>query len=127
MSVDHLSHSISRRLALGLGGGVATSVLAPSGVLGAGISPAAAAGVTHRAAACKAGLPTRQMQAILQAEGSVSDGVLAVGIDRTDIGPVHLRGVRIQPSFEVSGDLTFQPLSKSEAFFRACQRSCVRT
>jgi Domain of Unknown Function (DUF1259) len=56
------------------------------------------------------------MQAILQADGSVTNGVLSVEVERTDIGTVHLRGVPIKPSFEVNGDLTFQPVG-GQAFF----------
>jgi hypothetical protein len=108
---------ISRRRALGLGGGVAAGVLAAGSTLGVGISPVAAAGSSTTPGADEHHLPAEEMQEILQAEGSVSNGVLSVGIDRTDFGPVHLRGVRIEPSFELSGDLTFQPLSHSAAFF----------
>jgi Domain of Unknown Function (DUF1259) len=108
---------ISRRRALGLGGGVAAGVLAAGSTLNAGISPAAAAGSSPTSSADAHSLPATQMQTILEAEGSVTNGVLSVGIDRTDLGPVHLRGVLIEPSFELNGDLTFQPLNDSEAYF----------
>jgi Domain of Unknown Function (DUF1259) len=93
---------------------------------GAGLGAAAVAGLpltsspasAQPAATTGSGkLPVKEIQRILQADGSVTNGVLGVGIDRTDIGPVTLRGVRIEPSFEVNGDLTFQPLHNGEAFF----------
>jgi hypothetical protein len=69
------------------------------------------------------GLPVKQMESILQAQGSVTDGVLSVEIDRTDIGTVTLHDyatgedIPIRPSFEVNGDLTFQPLGHNKVFF----------
>ncbi len=80
-------------------------------------SASAAAGDARPVAATGGQLPVNRIQAILQAEGSVADGVLAVGIDRADIGPVTLRGVPIGSSFEINGDLTFQPLRPGHAFF----------
>jgi hypothetical protein len=62
-------------------------------------------------------LPIQEIERILQADGTVTNGVLSVGVDRTDIGPVTLRGVHIEPSFQVDGNLTFQPLGDNEAFF----------
>jgi hypothetical protein len=68
------------------------------------------------AADAEAPLPVKQMEDILQAKGSVSGGVLSIELDRTDIGTVHIHGVPIKPSFEVNGDLSFQPVGGG-AFF----------
>jgi Domain of Unknown Function (DUF1259) len=62
-------------------------------------------------------LPVKRMEEILQAKGSVTDGVLVVELDRTDIGTVHLHGAPIKPSFEVNGDVCFQPIGDNLAFF----------
>lgn len=113
-SMEHEAGLISRRRALALGGGVlAASVLAGGGLLGTS-GPAAA---VEPAGDTDGTLPAKQMQAILQADGTVTNGVLVVGVDRTDIGTVMLRGVPIKPAFEVNGDLTFQPLRGGQAFF----------
>jgi hypothetical protein len=58
------------------------------------------------------------MQEIVGAEGSVSSGVLSIAIERHDIGSVRgPQGVVFPPSFEINGDLTFQPLGSHGAFF----------
>jgi hypothetical protein len=99
---------IARRTALKLAGaGVGAAVV---GALP--FAPSAGAGAPTRG-----GLPVEEMQEILQANGSVTNGVLSVSLDRPDIGPVTLRGVPILPSFEINGDLTFQPLGGKQAFF----------
>jgi hypothetical protein len=63
-------------------------------------------------------LPAGKMQRILQAEGTVSKGVLSVEIEREDIGDVEgPLGVTFTPAFELNGTLTFQPLGDDYAFF----------
>jgi len=85
------------------------------------VTAAFAAGARKHAA--RDDLPVKQMESILQAKGSVVNGVLQVEIDRTDIGTVTLhdyatgQDIPILPSFEVNGDLTFQPLGGNQAFF----------
>jgi hypothetical protein len=73
--------------------------------------------VTPGAGAGRVALPAGRIERILGVSGSVSSGVLDVSVDRTDIGTVRLRGVPVKPPFEVSGDLTFQPLSPGRALF----------
>jgi Domain of Unknown Function (DUF1259) len=48
--------------------------------------------------------------------GTVTDGVLRVGIERDDINNVTVHGVPIKPSFEINGELDFQPLGGGHAF-----------
>ena len=62
------------------------------------------------------GLPEAAMNAALQLKGSMSNGVLGYSYDRTDITNVTLRGVPIEPSFEINGDMDFQPLGGGKAF-----------
>jgi hypothetical protein len=63
-------------------------------------------------------LPAEQIQQIVQAEGTVTDGVLSIDIERQDIGDVAgPLGVTFTPAFEVDGTLTFQPLGYGKAFF----------
>lgn len=118
MADSDLTEPITRRRVLALGGGVAGGLVS-AGALGANPATALAKRRGHRPGRHgKPGkLPAARMQAILEAEGNVSHGVLGVSIDRTDISNVTLRGVAIKPSFEVAGDLTFQPVGRHHAFF----------
>jgi hypothetical protein len=64
------------------------------------------------------GLPADQIQQIVQAEGTVTHGVLSIDIEREDIGDVSgPLGVTFTPAFEIDGTLTFQPLGHRDAFF----------
>lgn len=69
---------------------------------------------------CDAGasdLPVQQIEDIVGAQGSVSHGVLDIEIERQDIGDVQgPLGVTFTPSFEIHGDLHFQPLGGGQAF-----------
>jgi hypothetical protein len=98
--------AVLRLAGLGVGAAAVTTLPLPAT---AGASPATSAPGGH--------LPVAEIEKILQADGTVTNGVLGVGIDRTDIGPVTLRGVPIEPSFEINGDLTFQPIGGGRAFF----------
>jgi hypothetical protein len=102
---DANQFGISRRRALALGGGMA------GGLLVGGAPRAAAAGKRGK-------LPAEAIQRIVQAEGTVTDGVLSIDIARDDIGEVKgPGGVVFTPAFEVDGTLTFQPLGGGHAFF----------
>jgi hypothetical protein len=104
------ARSLTRRRALALGG------VATGGLLAAGSGVALAARPTLRKQHGK--LPAAAMQSIIGAEGSVSGGVLGIGVARGDIGTVQgPQGVAFPPSFEIGGDLTFQPLGAHRAFF----------
>jgi uncharacterized protein DUF1259 len=118
MSSFDLSARISRRRALALGGGVATG-----GVL-SGALPLAGTAVArshhdHKAPRQQDGtLPADQIQEIVQAQGTVTKGVLSIDIERKDIGDVAgPLGVTFTPAFEIDGTLTFQPLGREKAFF----------
>lgn len=114
--MSHLNARISRRGAIKLGGGVAAGTL----VSGAALTDGAQARHAHHHNAHKqAGkLPAKQIQEIVQAQGTVTSGVLSIPIARDDIGPVQgPLGVTMDGSFEVDGSLTFQPLGDSLAFF----------
>src|SRR5581483_4180713 len=70
----------------------------------------------HRAARATATLPVERIESILQLQGSAINGVLSLGVDRTDIDNVTLHGVPIDPSFEINGEFDFQPLGNGRAF-----------
>ncbi len=105
-----LNAPVSRRRALAIGGGVAGGLLAAS--------PATGIAAAHGHQSQQGRLPARQIQEIVQAEGTVTNGVLSIGISRDDIGDVKgPLGVTFTPAFEVDGALTFQPLGSHRAFF----------
>lgn len=75
------------------------------------VGAAAACLLAAGLAAANAGdLPVDQIEALVGADGHVSNGVLHIPLERTDIGEVQgPRGVTFTPSFGVHGDLWFQP------------------
>jgi hypothetical protein len=109
---------ISRRHALALGGGIAAggvlSTAAPATATVASPDRWRRRRLRHQFGS----LPVDQMQEILQAEGMVTDGVLSIDIERTDMpavaGPL---GVTFTPAFELDGMLAFQPMGDKYAFF----------
>jgi hypothetical protein len=102
-------HTISRRHALALAGGLA------GGLAAARTSPALGRPAVR---AQHGDLPTGRIQQILDAEGSLSSGVLSVEIARHDIGDVKgPGGIAFKPSFQINGELFFQPLGNGDAFF----------
>jgi Domain of Unknown Function (DUF1259) len=114
MSHPDLSARISRRRALVLGGGVAVG----SALSAATPLTAAATGHDDRHRGQQGDLPADQIQQIVQAEGTVTNGVLSIDIERQDIGDVSgPLGVTFTPAFEIDGTLTFQPLGRGQAFF----------
>jgi Domain of Unknown Function (DUF1259) len=107
------SSRITRRHALALGGGVAAAGLA-GGVPFSGSALAASSHVLKQ----HGKLPAAEIQKIIQAQGTISDGVLSIGIDRDDLGEVKgPLGVTFSGSFELDGALTFEPLGEDLAFF----------
>jgi Domain of Unknown Function (DUF1259) len=109
MSASH----ITRRRALAWGGGTA------AGSLIAGVPLAASAAARSQRVLKQHGkLPADEIQKIVQAQGTVSNGVLSIDIERDDIGDVKgPLGVTFTSSFEIDGTLTFEPLGNDLAFF----------
>ena len=112
MAIPDVSTRISRRQALALGGGVAAG-----GLLSAA-SPMAAGAATRPPLTQSGTLPVKQIESIVQAQGTVTNGVLVIDIERKDMGNVAGPiGVTFTPAFELDGSLTFQPLGQNLAFF----------
>ena len=104
---------VSRRRALAFGGG-----LAASGLLSTAVATTAVADQTPAVRMQHGHLPVGKIERILQADGTVSKGVLGIDISRDDIGTVTgPLGVEFTPAFEINGTLTFQPLGEDCAFF----------
>ena len=111
---------LSRRRALALGGTVSGGLVAASTGAAFGASrlksPLGAGAPIIRIGGGNTSLPVDRIQAILQAQGNVSEsGVLSVEIDRDDLTNVTRNGVPWLPSFEVNGTAYFQALGDGRA------------
>jgi uncharacterized protein DUF1259 len=95
---------LSRRNLLLAGG---TAALAATVLTGAA-TPAFASGTA---------LPAEEMQEILQADGMVSDGVLEVDIDRSDLHVTGPAGTPFVDGFQIQHELYFQSLGSGKAIF----------
>jgi hypothetical protein len=82
---------------------VVSAAIAVAAISGAAM---AAGGRAHRASSASTSLPVKAMERALHAKGSVVDGNLNVGLDRTDITNVHIGKVPIKPAFEINGGST---------------------
>ncbi len=118
-----LASRLDRRRALALGGGAAGGLILAGTGASAGIVPPRGIPVPDGAptlaaadAAGAAGLPVQQIESILQAPGTVSNGVLSVSMSRTDLGTVKgPLGVPFEGPFELNFDIYFQALGKGKA------------
>lgn len=111
---------VSRRRALALGSGVAGGVLAASTGAAVARDPGAPDQKhRHHLLTQSGSLPTSQLEQILDATADVSNGIVHFGIDRNDVGTVQgPQGVPFSGSFEINGDLYFEPLKQGRlAFF----------
>jgi hypothetical protein len=96
-----------------IGGVTAGGGLLGGGLPGGGLRSAAGNAVTRASgrAAASSGvgpLPVTEIEQIINVQGTVSNGVLDLGISRTDIPEVTKHGVPVKPGFEINGDLFFQ-------------------
>lgn len=111
---------ISRRRALMLGAGVTAGTIVSSAGPASAHAPH---GHEHHGQhghdrEQRGTLPADQIQQIVQAEGTVTHGVLSIDLERKDIGDVKgPLGVTFTPAFEIDGTLTFQPLGHDTALF----------
>jgi hypothetical protein len=104
---------ISRRRALSVGSSVTVGGL----LAGAPLVDVAVAR-SSRVLRQSGKLPAEEIEKIVQAEGTVTDGVLSIDLSRDDIGEVKgPLGVTFDGSFQIDGTLTFQPLGNRLAFF----------
>jgi Domain of Unknown Function (DUF1259) len=103
----------TRRRALAMGGGAAAAGLLTGVPFGSSALAASKGALKQHGK-----LPAAEIQKIVQAEGTVTDGVLSISIDRDDLGNVKgPLGVTFTGSFELDGALTFEPLGNDLAFF----------
>ncbi|MBV9270325.1 MAG: DUF1259 domain-containing protein [Candidatus Eremiobacteraeota bacterium] len=117
MSMQDKPQNLSRREVITLGaalaGGITGSVIAGRGSVASG-APILR---TSNAAATNTTPPpsvVHNIQQIINAKGTVDNGVLNIEIDRNDINNVRWRGsVPFLPSFEINGTLFFESLGGS--------------
>jgi hypothetical protein len=106
----------SRRQVLRMGGMAAGSLVA-AGPLLASAGNAAAATRSVTGTGGPAGLPVAEIESIIRAKGTVSNGVLNIEIDRDDLPHVTKAGVPVKPAFEINGNLCFQQLHDGSVMF----------
>lgn len=58
-------------------------------------------------------LPVAQIQHIVQAQGTVSNGVLSIELDRNDLQVTGPGGIPFKPAWEINNELYFQMLTES--------------
>jgi len=102
------SSALSRRSALKLGSAAAGGVLL-AGLASSGDASLAAAPASRTAGEKPNQLPVKDIEAIIGAQGMLSNGVLNIEIDREDVQNVrNSAGYPIKPAFQVNGNLVFQ-------------------
>jgi hypothetical protein len=99
---------ISRRSVLAAGGSAALA----AGILG--VLPDSAEASDTRPVA-RGALPVKRMQEILQADGTVSNGVLDVEINRSDLRITGPAGVPFEDGFQIQHEFFFQSIGHGTA------------
>jgi hypothetical protein len=79
------------------------------------LSAVGSAGATRAGSA--SALPAGQIERALQAKGTVSQHVLSIEIDRSELGLHRIHDVPVTASFQINGALTFQPLTGGRVLF----------
>jgi hypothetical protein len=119
--MSNLDTTISRRRALTLGGSVASGLFAVSSTLLA--SPHLVAASSRIVASSGGSLPIEQIEQIMQAPGTATNGVLDIRIERQDLRVTQrIPGngtIPFQPAWENNGDFFFQPLPNGQAILNA--------
>jgi hypothetical protein len=116
---------MSRRRALALGANVASGILA-AGMLGSCADSTSPPGGARQSrtrttspafSLSKAGeLPVKQIEEILETEGTVKNGILQLEQEREDLHVVGPGGIPFLPAWEIKHEYFFQPLGRGRAF-----------
>ncbi|MDA8392900.1 MAG: DUF1259 domain-containing protein [Actinomycetota bacterium] len=109
MTAELNATPISRRRALALGGVLATGLIASSGPLG-GVAAADPLPPSKEAY-----LPIDEIQAALQAQGTVSNGLLGINVGRTDLTATVNGSIPFSPYWQNNGTFYFQALGGGKA------------
>jgi len=102
-----LKASLSRRRVLVLGSSLAAGLV---------VNEVSAAGDSRMAPASASGkLPVKQMEEILQTDGQLTDGVLAISQDRKDLHVVGPGDIPFKPAWQVNHEFAFQSIGVDRA------------
>jgi len=102
------STRVSRRSVLAAGGSAAVA----AGLFG--VLPNSAGAIAPRSVS-RGALPVKRMQEILQADGTVSNGVLDVEINRSDLHILGPGGVPFKDGFQIQHEFFFQSIGPGAA------------
>jgi hypothetical protein len=123
-NIFSFSSPISRRKALALGGTLAGGLVAASvpaaAILRSGGSQSILASSKVAASSSTTSLPVNEIEEIIGAEGTVSNGVLSIQVDRDDLHVVGTLGdtkIPFKPSWEINHEFYFQSLGDGTAIF----------
>ncbi len=125
MSILQSGSNLTRRHALKLGAGmtggmIAAATLAERWAFAQGELPAPD---HHRRPGTFNTAPPpdvqHEIESIVEAPGTVSNGVLSININRTDITGVTVHGVPVTPEFLLNGTLVFQRLQGNQVMMNA--------
>lgn len=115
--MSKMDESMSRRRALMLGGSVAGGLMAASSSALASSKLVAASSST--ASSSVGNLPVKEIEQIMQAPGTVEDGVLDIHIERKDLHVIQRipqdGEIPFKPEWENNGDFFFQSLGNGQA------------
>ncbi len=64
-------------------------------------------------------LPVKRIEKIMENTGTVSNGVLTIDLDRTDLHVIGPHGLPWKPGFELTHEFYFQPLGEGRAILNA--------
>src|SRR5215212_410642 len=116
MSDFNFNVPITRRRVLALGGATAGGLLLAGSPLGGGVAVASPNGRRAIQSAASGGtLPVEQIEAIMQAEGTVMDTVLSIEIEREDLFVTGPEGIPFKPAWEIKHEFHFQPIGDNQA------------
>ncbi|MDQ6661591.1 MAG: DUF1259 domain-containing protein [Chloroflexota bacterium] len=110
--MDEQKKPISRRDVLITGAGLA-GVGAVASLVGS--HPTSAHAQEAIFSGSSTSLPVKQIEDIMEATGTVSNGVLTIDLDRDDLHVVGPGGIPFKPAWEINGEFFFQPLSNGQA------------
>jgi hypothetical protein len=117
MSIIQAASPLTRRRALKLGAGVIGSIAAATS-----LSQKSAYADDDRGGSSNT-TPSKEIQMeiqdIIDADGSVMNGVFSIELDRNDIPNVRLHNVPILPLFQINGDLVFQSIGNGKVMMNS--------
>ncbi len=112
---------ISRRRALALGSGFAGGIIAMGATpLHAALKNSALSAQPLQAGTPDSGsspLPVSEIEDIIQGQGTVTNGVLNIQLDRDDLHVVNAQGVPFKGAWEINDELYFQSIGSGRAIF----------